>query len=164
MQVGLIQPLLVWVLQPLLVGLIQPGQTKVRVLVAAKIHACCGLMHPSGLIQPEDLHRRTLHQVRKLLGLIQPKGRLSFQALHHRVGLIQPEGSMPLWAADFLFLFLSSLDPTATNAIAGLMQPFGLAVLAIHAIPAILTIAGLMQPLCLLQSCSMYQGPFLETN
>ena len=61
-------------MQPLLVGLTQPGQTKVRVFVAAKIHACCGLMHPSELIQPEGL----LHLL--------PEGLL------HREGLIQPAG------------------------------------------------------------------------
>ena len=65
---GLIQPLLVWVL----LELIQPGHTKLRVLVAAKIHACCALMHPSGLIQPEGL----LHFL--------PRGLL------HREGLMQP--------------------------------------------------------------------------
>ena len=63
-----------WMPQPLLVGLIQPGQTMVRAPAGAKIHACCGLMHPSGLIQPEGL----LHLLPE--GLIHPEG------------LIQPEG------------------------------------------------------------------------
>ena len=50
-----------WMPQPLLVGLIQPGHPMVRVLAAAKIHGCCGLVDPSGLIQPEGvLHLLTV--------------------------------------------------------------------------------------------------------
>ena len=48
-----------------------------RVFVAAKIHACCGLMHPSGLIQPEGLIH-ILPEVPAVVasreGLIQPAG------------------------------------------------------------------------------------------